>query len=505
MHLPKYAVTLISVILFVLLFFEKSLGLNVTLYAAATLVLLFAFKKSFYNPTENKIAAAGFLLTSVFYYLYASPFTLAVTFLSLMLLFGLHTLPSIRNYAYALPNFIPNYFNAIGSFFMSFTDRNKVTKRLKLSRTMRIIFLPLFIILLFLALYSMGSSFFSDALGEVGEAISRFFRNIAKYIDIAVIGVALLGLLFGVVHSLGFTDTFFSQTDSKASNLLHRIRHKSEGRFKFLDLKYEYKSGVFLFATLNLMLLVLLFLEIKNIWFNFEWQGEFLKSLVHEGTYILIISILVSMAITIYFFRKNLNFYKENGLLRQLAYGWIGLNSVLVLSVFIRNAYYIQHFGLAYKRIGVIFFLVLCIVGLVTLVIKIYKLKSTYYIIRVNSLAAYTALVALCAVNWDVYIAKYNFSHYKTAFVHLPFMADLSDKALPYLQVTDEQIAEIESKQVEKNPFAKRGYFEEIGYKQKMEDRIISFKTSYKKKHWLERRWAESKAYDLLSVEENAN
>jgi hypothetical protein len=144
-------------------------------------------------------------------------------------------------------------------------------------------------------------------------------------------------------------------------------------------------------------------------------------------------------------------------------------------------------------------------VGLVTLVIKIYKLKSTYYIIRVNSLAAYTALVALCAVNWDVYIAKYNFSHYKTAFVHLPFMADLSDKALPYLQVTDEQIAEIESKQVEKNPFAKRGYFEEIGYKQKMEDRIISFKTSYKKKHWLERRWAESKAYDLLSVEENAN
>jgi len=127
MHLPKYAVTLLSVVLFVLLFFEKSLGLNVTLYAAATIVLLFVFKKSFYNATENKIAAAGFLLTSVFYYVYASPFTLAVAFLSLMLLFGLHTVPSIRNYAYALPNFIPNYFNAIGSFFMSFSDRNKVS------------------------------------------------------------------------------------------------------------------------------------------------------------------------------------------------------------------------------------------------------------------------------------------------------------------------------------------------------------------------------------------
>ena len=501
MQLPKYAVTLISVLLFVLLFFEKSLGLNVLLYAIATSLLIIVFKKQFIQSHINKVVIAGFVLTTLFYYLYASPFALAIAFLSLILLFGLHTQPSISNLAYSLPNFIPNYFNAIGSFIMSFSSRKKGVRTNRLGKTMRIIFLPLFIILLFMALYSMGSSFFSDALGQVGEAIGRFFKNIAEYIDIAMVGVALLGLLFGVLHSLGFTDTYFSQTDSDSKNVLQRIKNKSISRFKFLDLKYEYKSGVFLFATLNLMLLALLFLEIKNIWFNFEWQGEFLKSLVHEGTYILIISILVSMAITIYFFRKNLNFYKQNALLKQLAYVWIGLNALLVVSVFVRNAYYIQHFALAYKRIGVVFFLVLCVIGLITLVIKIKDVKSTYYIIRINALAAYIGLVALCSVNWDVFIAKYNFSHYKTAFIHLPFMAELSDKALPYLKLDAEQIEEIELKQVEKIPFANRGYFEEIGYKQRIEKRIEKFTSMYENKHWLELRWAETKAYELLTKE----
>ena len=125
MQLPKYAVTLISVLLFVLLFFEKSLGLNVLLYAIATSLLIIVFKKQFIQSHINKVVIAGFVLTTLFYYLYASPFALAIAFLSLILLFGLHTQPSISNLAYSLPNFIPNYFNAIGSFIMSFSSRKK--------------------------------------------------------------------------------------------------------------------------------------------------------------------------------------------------------------------------------------------------------------------------------------------------------------------------------------------------------------------------------------------
>ena len=110
--------------------------------------------------------------------------------------------------------------------------------------------------------------------------------------------------------------------------------------------------------------------------------------------------------------------------------------------------YYVQYFGLAYKRIGVVFFLVLCLVVLVTLVLKIYKVKSLFYVLRINALAVYITLVGICIFNWDVIIAKYNFGHYQTAFIHLPYMSSLSDKVLPYLQVSEAMIEEIEDKQI---------------------------------------------------------
>ena len=498
MNLPKYIVTLFATFLFVILFFEKSLGLNVAIYGVSTIILLLLFKIEFFKGLFNKIVAIGLLLSSVFYFLYGSPFALFIAIISFVMIIGLHTVVPLRNILYALPNAFPNFVKGSGDFFKSLRGRKRTKMSLPLGKIMRIVFLPLFIILLFVALYSLGSNYFAEVISNLGSYIGKVFNSISKYVDIEVVALAFLGLLFAFVHSLGLTSTLFSDSDIQKSDKLERIRASFKKRFRVLDLKYEHKSGVFLFVVLNLMLLLLLILEIKNIWINFTWEGEFLKEFVHEGTYILIVSILVSMAITLYYFRKNLNFYRNNLWLKRLAYVWVGLNGVLIVSVFVRNAYYIQYFGLAYKRIGVVVFLTLCLVGLVTLIIKIHQTKTTYFIVRVNAIAAYIAIVLTCAVNWDSYIAKYNFSHYKTAFIHLPFMSELSDKALPYLQLTDEQIEEIESKQTEKIPFARRGYFKEVDYKNKIDARIRSFTHNYSNQHWLETVWAEQKAYQQL-------
>jgi len=250
-----------------------------------------------------------------------------------------------------------------------------------------------------------------------------------------------------------------------------------------MDLSVELKSAFFLFASLSFMLMIVLFLEAKNIWIDFEWGGELLKEMVREGTYVLIFSILLSMAISLYYFRGNINFHPKNKLLRILANIWLSLIGLMVISVFIRNYYYISYFGLAYKRIGVLFFLLLCLVGLYTMFIKINKVKSTFYVSKVNSLAAYLTLVLICSVNWDVVIAKYNLENYNHSFVHIPYMAELSDKALPYLVLSDKQIEEIESKQVENIPFVKRGYFDEVGYKDRIERRINQIKSSYADRH----------------------
>ncbi len=496
MKLPKYVITLLATLLFILLFFEKSLGLNVAIYGTSTLVLLAMFKRDIFTSVLSKVIGLGLLLSSICYYLLASPLTLVLAIVSFLLLFGIYTLEPVRNLMYAVPNSVSNFFASIGDFFKSFRGRGKKNRSYGISRFFRIIALPFFIILLFLAVYSMGSTYFSKAVGDFFSIFEGVVERTANYIDIVAVFVGLLGFLFSVLHSLKPKASNVSET--LKSDFLTRSKSKWSKINRLMDLSTELKSGMFLFYALSFLLAVLLFLEIKNVWFGFVWEGELLKEFVHEGTYILIFAILLSMAVTMYFFRKNLNFHPKNKGLKIAAFSWIGLNLLLVVSVFIRNYYYIQHFGLAYKRIGVVFFLLLCIVGLISIVVKIKDKRTTYFITRVNSLAAYVTLICICLFNWDVIIAKYNFKNYQTAFVHLPFMSNLSDKALPYLLITDDEVAEIEEKQLQHIPFARKGYFKEVDYQNKIALRVENFKNNCSERHWLEQVWAEKKAYKML-------
>src|SRR4029078_3225426 len=125
--------------------------------------------------------------------------------------------------------------------------------------------------------------------------------------------------------------------------------------------------------------------DITYVWFGFTYNNDInLSEYVHEGTGLLIFSILLAMVLLLFFFRGNLNFYKQNKWLRAGAYAWLLQNSILAVSVLFRDYYYIQHYGLAYKRIGVLIFLAMVLMGLITVFIKIQKRKTAYYLLRVN-------------------------------------------------------------------------------------------------------------------------
>ena len=115
-----------------------------------------------------------------------------------------------------------------------------------------------------------------------------------------------------------------------------------------------------LLSTLSLLLL--LFFEIRDVWLGFTWDGGMLKDFVHQGIWILIISILISMMIALYFFRDNLNFFSKAETFKLMMYVWVGLNVILAISVFVRTFIYIEYFALAYKRIGLLFFLLAVVI-----------------------------------------------------------------------------------------------------------------------------------------------
>jgi hypothetical protein len=168
--------------------------------------------------------------------------------------------------------------------------------------------------------------------------------------------------------------------------------------------------------------------------------------MVHEGTELLIVSIVLAMMILLFFFKGNLNFYKRNKWLKAGAYLWIAQNTILVVSVFIRDYYYIQRYGLAYKRIGVLFFLLMVLIGLLTVSIKIWKKKTNYFLFRANAWAGITILVLATTIHWDELIAAYNLKRIDTITPDIQFLLRLSDKTLPLL---DTNIVRLQKKQQE--------------------------------------------------------
>ena len=227
-------------------------------------------------------------------------------------------------------------------------------------------------------------------------------------------------------------------------------------------MKKEYLSALVLLILINLLVLAANIIDIKFLWFGFEFkEGMNLKQFVHEGTYLLILSILLSMGILLYIFRKNQNFFSKGKLLRKLASVWIAQNLVLAISVGLRNYHYIDQYGLAYKRIGVFVFLMLVLFGLFTFFVKIVKKRSGYYLINRNSWAMYLVLTASSLLSWDTIITKYNVKYCKE--LDYEFLVQMSTKALPFFDIKkikgDVEYYEYLPKRHYKNPWVFDGNY----------------------------------------------
>jgi hypothetical protein len=129
--------------------------------------------------------------------------------------------------------------------------------------------------------------------------------------------------------------------------------------------------------------------------------------------------------------------------------------------------------------------------------LKVKKPYSNYYLWRVNGQFIYLLLVFSALFNWDIIIAKYNFNHSDSALVHLNFMVDLSDKALPYLDKSPEYLKKMEKIQ-EANMPQEEYFIDTETYQQSIENRKAWFIKKWEKKGILSWNWPEYKAYQML-------
>jgi hypothetical protein len=313
-----------------------------------------------------------------------------------------------------------------------------------------------------------------------------------------MIGVILLAIIFGSYFFYSRKDQTIVNSDQSLKDDLQRIRKRNFT--KPMALAYEYKSAIFLFVILNFLILIVNITDIWNVWINFNWTGQFLKEFVHTGTYTLIFSILISMGLVVYYFRNNLNFFSKNKWLVILTNLWIFQNALLAISVCVRNIRYIEHFALAYKRIGVFFFLAAVLYGLYTVYIKVNRKKTSSYLSRKNAISVYVILVVMSLFNWDIIIINYNVNHADRSFLHFNYLSLMSNQCLPSLNKN--KVFWDEKKVHQRREFdfgSSSSYMQPDEFMVEIDERIEYFTEEYPKRSWLEWNYGDWKAFKELS------
>jgi len=494
-------IVLLSTVIFTFLFHRQSLGLNLLFFEIFIVCWLFSIKQFQFRRKYPVTIGLGLIATSVFYVINHSAFSLVLNILMLFTFIGILIYPKAKSLISSLGLSFMNLFSSQVGFIKQIASSKLKGKSVgKRIRWLSVFIIPIIIIVIFLLIYSWSNPVFNELLCDIGTFINVNISSIFKHFDSLILLTLFIGLLISNFVWIRVSNQEIIELDMKSNEILVLAAGNGQPVAKGNAMMNEIRSGVFLLLILNVVLLVLNVIDINWVWFNFEWEGQYLKQFVHEGTYLLILSILISMALVLFYFRGSLNFFRKNRILKYLSLIWLAQNAVLAISVAIRNYWYIEYFSLAYKRIGVFIFLAVVVYGLYTVLIKVLKKKSAFYLLKTNIFAVLMVLMFSSFFNWDIIIARYNFKHSDKSFLHLDFMARLSDKSLPYLDKSMEELNMIDKLQKEKFPFEVE-YMSPQDYRYIINTRKLEFKESWESRTFLSWNLAEYLSYRKLFKE----
>jgi hypothetical protein len=495
------------------LFWHELVGYNALVYivfmVAAQLLLL-----PRYAPVRRTVAfwvaVGGCLASGGLIAWYGSDAAELAALASGLLLVGLVNQPQLRLVGSAVGTAVAGVLPRVALLVSSLRVPEGLGGRLRRAWYYgRLLGLPLLALVVFQFLFTYANSRYAALSAQVWDALGEGLAQLLEAISVphllfmVLCGVVAAGALvaapvhFFLDHESRFGEFVRRQRDGVASFAVRRpnFSHSSRGA---LALRKEWLAAVASIGLLNTMLLVVNAVDVRWLWFGFRAAPDFdLTQFVHEGTYVLIFSILLAAGIMLWFFRRNLNFYRPGlPLLRWGATLWVLQNAVLAVSVGLRNYYYIEATELAYKRIGVYGFLLLTLFGLGTVLLKIWQRRSAFSLVRLNSWAAYALLLGLAAGNWEIWIARYNLQP-RFERLNIGFLLTMPPRVLPVLAAREGLIDQAKELVEEGDD----GYFHlitrEVAHN-KLRARLAQFRAEYPQRDWQSRTVAAEQAYQQL-------
>ncbi len=457
----NFIAVLIGAFAFNFIFWKEDVALNFTLFSAFSILINFFNSPEMFAKRNIQITTAGNLVACFLLLYHHSVVSIIAAIVTWVVMIGYYQLEELRTVHRAFLSSILNFFR-LPPFLFSVNWSGKSPSSQTMLRKTRIILFPFFGLLIFYWIFLMANPVFAEMNDTFWNNVEWFFVTYLGAISFQRVLFFLLGFFISTwfVYKALFSIVLEGEKFKTAD--LFRIRRKKKSypanypssmrKGLSVGLKNENRSGVLAMGLISALLLFVNVIDIVYVWFGneFNTKRDFSAD-VHQGVNLLIFSIFLSIFIMIYYFRRNQNFYKNNNMLKQMAYFWILQNVILIISVVFRNAHYIQFHGLTQKRIGVFVFLAVVVVGLISLTLKIAKRKSFFYLSRFNSWSLYGVLIFLACFNWDMIIFNHNFANRKHKTIDLTYLVGLSDEVILAIESNKEVLFkeyDVEEKQL---------------------------------------------------------
>lgn len=397
----------ISFIAFIALFYEQNLGLNLFIFSILLQLLVFIFNRNLFTLHNVQIYSALIIITSASAAWFGDDFSCIFT---ILLLLQYHSIIfDVEKKLIYTP--IKTFWNNIKTYVFAFTlpiFGYKTQGIFRQNKWFYYFIFPIIAIILFIVLYS----FINQDFATLFQDISFDFLDFG-FIFFCCFGVTLL-LPFWFYHrshtldNLGYAN--YTNENFNKNSVQNFIKNPNE---------ILQKSGLIVMSILTALLVLLLVFDFMQIANNKKVIAESSYSIfVHNGVAAVIFSIVFVVLIIGFYFQGKLNF-NVNNTLKNIVYTWLILNALLLLSTFLKNKIYIDACGLTLKRVGVIAFLILSLIGLFVTFLKIKLQKTNYFIINKMLWVFVIFFTLICPINWSNIITNHNIKAYKENKVYL--------------------------------------------------------------------------------------
>jgi hypothetical protein len=394
---------LISGLAYGVLFYQQDFGTNFLIYSIIQLIGIFLISEKEKRNKHWWLSFAGVVIAAAGVFLNGSFLAVFANVVSLFVLAAL----TIESRSSIVVSIIQSIYSVLTGLLFIITDiadkamdKSGIKSKSRGFKNFVIFLASTGVALLFFALYRNANPAFEEFTNQID----------LSFISMGWIGFTLLGYYF--IYQM-YKHNRIKDLETYDLNAADHIMAKLEPSQieGMMSVESEVKWAKTLLIMLNILLVMVLLVDACYFSGLYELSSEVSHSAsVHQGIDALIFSIILAVSVILFFFKGRLNFMDNNKTVKLLALTWVVQNVVLVVFTGLKNVEYVQEYFLTYKRIGVFIYLVCCVVGLVYTFLKIYEIRSNWFLVRRVGWSLYALAIVTPIINWDALIINYNFS-----------------------------------------------------------------------------------------------